>query len=149
MHDDEFGDLEVRNYRLLDADGMPAVELALSYPANVSVNELLERLRSTVTKDDATVHLVRNFDPVRFERDCRLCRDLQYAYERVTGADGTPVTTTGGTYAKLMPNIVPFGPSFPGQKGIGHQPNEWMTVADIITNTKIYALALYLIACSR
>lgn len=148
-HDDEFGDLEVRNYRLLDADGMPAVELALSYPANVSVNELLERLRSTVTKDDATVHLVRNFDPVRFERDCQLCRDLQYAYERVTGADGTPVTTTGGTYAKLMPNIVPFGPSFPGQKGIGHQPNEWMTVADIITNAKIYALALYLLACSR
>ena len=42
---------------------------------------------------------------------------LQDAYEEVTGMDGTPVTTTGGTYAKMMPNIVPFGPSFPGQKG--------------------------------
>ena len=68
------------------------------------------------------------------------------SYEKVTGDDGTPVTTTGGTYAKLMPNIVPFGPSFPGQKGIGHQPNEWMTIEDIITNAKIYALSLYNLA---
>ena len=42
--------------------------------------------------------------------------------------------------------IVPFGPSFPGQKGIGHQPNEWMNIDDIITNAKIYALSLYHLA---
>ena len=59
---------------------------------------------------------------------------------------GTPVTTTGGTYAKAMPGIVPFGPSFPGQKGIGHNPNEWMTTADLVMNAKIYALALYRLA---
>lgn len=34
--------------------------------------------------------------------------------------DGSAVTTTGGTYAKVVKNIVPFGPSFKGQKGIGH-----------------------------
>ena len=71
---------------------------------------------------------------------------LRYTYEQVTGKDGSPVTTTGGTYAKLMPNIVPFGPSFPGQKGIGHQPNEWMAESDILTNAKIYALSLYYLA---
>ena len=43
----------------------------------------------------------------------------------------------------MMPHIVPFGPSFPGQKGIGHNPNEWMTREDLITNAKIYALTLY------
>lgn len=143
--DDEFGTLEVRNYRLLLRDGIPAVEFAISYPASVSCAGLLTRLQEVARQEDFEVELVRNFDPVRFERDCELCRKLQYAYERVTGADGTPVTTTGGTYAKMMPNIVPFGPSFPGQKGIGHQPNEWMRVDDIVANAKIYALALYLI----
>lgn len=44
---------------------------------------------------------------------------------------------------KLMPHIVPFGPSFPGQKGIGHQPNEWMKIEDLIKNAKIYALGIY------
>ena len=29
-----------------------------------------------------------------------------------------PVTTTGATYARKMPNILAFGPSFPGQKGL-------------------------------
>ena len=32
---------------------------------------------------------------------------LIHIYEQITQLDGTPVTTTGGTYAKLMPHIVP------------------------------------------
>ena len=72
-----------------------------------------------------------------------MVKALQAAYEKVTGLDGTPVTTTGGTYAKAMPGIVPFGPSFPGQKGIGHNPNEWMSVEDLVSNAKIYGLGLY------
>lgn len=35
-----------------------------------------------------------------------------------------------------MPHIGSFGPSFPGQKGIGHQPNEWMKVDDLIKMQK-------------
>ena len=81
--------------------------------------------------------------PVKFEKDCPMVSLLSKAYEKITHLDGTPVTTTGGTYAKLMPHIVPFGPSFPGQKGIGHQPNEWMKIEDLNTNAKIYALGIY------
>ena len=81
--------------------------------------------------------------PVKFEKDCPMVSLLSKAYEQITQLDGTPVTTTGGTYAKLMPHIVPFGPSFPGQKGIGHQPNEWMKIEDLNTNAKIYALGIY------
>lgn len=83
-----------------------------------------------------------NYDPVRFDKNGFLCQTLKETYEKVTGLDGTPVTTTGGTYAKYMPNIVPFGPSFPGQKGIGHNPNEWMDRKDLILNAKIYALSI-------
>ena len=90
--------------------------------------------------------LVQNYDPVVFARNSPMVKAMQDSYERVTGMDGTPVTTTGGTYAKAMPGIVPFGPSFPGQKGISHNPNEWMTVDDLVTNAKIYALALYRLA---
>ncbi|MEE0711957.1 MAG: peptidase M20, partial [Romboutsia timonensis] len=48
--------------------------------------------------------------------------------------------------AKVMPNIVPFGPSFPGQKGIAHNENEYMSIDDIILNTKIFANAIYELA---
>lgn len=142
--DAEFGSLEVRNYQLKQTEQGPAIQFSISYPAGCTADGLVEQLRQTLSGH--TVRLVSNFDPVRFEKDCRLVDTLRYTYERVTGQDGTPVTTTGGTYAKLMPNIVPFGPSFPGQKGIGHQPNEWMKEQDILTNAKIYALSLYYLA---
>ena len=89
------------------------------------------------------VTCVQHYFPVKFEKDCPMVSLLSKAYEKITHLDGTPVTTTGGTYAKLMPHIVPFGPSFPGQKGIGHQPNEWMKIEDLNTNAKIYALGIY------
>lgn len=144
FQDDEFGMLEVRNYALKQTADGPAVRFSISYPAGCTAEELMERLRHTLPQDQ--VRLISNFDPVRFDKECRLVDTLRYTYEQVTGKDGSPVTTTGGTYAKLMPNIVPFGPSFPGQKGIGHQPNEWMAESDILTNAKIYALSLYYLA---
>jgi succinyl-diaminopimelate desuccinylase len=42
-----------------------------------------------------------------------------------------------------MPNIIAFGPSFPGQKGIAHNQDEYMAVADLMTNMEIYALTLW------
>lgn len=140
FQDEEFGLLEVRNYHL-DIDNKPSVQFSVSYPANTNVETILKNIQEVVK--DFEVVLVDNYNPVKFEKDCKLVKTLVHTYEKVTGEDGTPVTTTGGTYAKLMPNIVPFGPSFPGQKGIGHQPNEWMSIEDIITNAKIYALSLY------
>ena len=89
------------------------------------------------------MELVQNYNPVVFEKDSPMVKALTECYEKVSGAPGAPVTTTGGTYAKAMPGIVPFGPSFPGQKGIGHNPNEWMAVDDLMKNAKIYALGLY------
>ena len=62
---------------------------------------------------------------------------LTQAYEQVTGREGQPVTTTGATYARKMPNIVAFGPSFPGQKGIAHNADEWMDEHDLKLNMMI------------
>ena len=56
----------------------------------------------------------------------------------MTGNDSRPVTTTGATYARKMPNILAFGPSFPGQKGIAHNANEYMDVSDLKLNLEIY-----------
>ena len=141
--DEEFGQLEVRNYKVLGGT-IPALQFAVSYPAGCNAEEITKTIQKELP--DMEVRLKDNMDPVRFQKDCFLVDTLKYAYERVTGMGGTLVTTTGGTYAKRMPNIVPFGPSFPGQKGIGHQPDEWMRIEDIITNAKIYALSLYYLA---
>lgn len=137
----EYGIMEMRNYNLHQMEREVYFEVTFSYPTGITIDEILEKIKIKAVGMNVTVMM--NFDPVLFEKDSPMVSTLQACYEKVTNNDGTPVTTTGGTYAKLMPNIVPFGPSFPGQKGIGHNPNEWMKVEDLVTNAKIYALALY------
>ncbi|MGL5955628.1 MAG: M20/M25/M40 family metallo-hydrolase, partial [Brevinema sp.] len=73
-------------------------------------------------------------------------KELSAAYTEITGLNGDPVTTTGGTYAKVVPNITAFGPSFPGERGIAHNPDEYMSIDHIVLMTKIYTDALYRIA---
>ena len=140
---EEYGTMDMRGYKLGCADETVSFDVTLSYPGGFSIGQVMEKIGEKVSDSGLHTELLTNYDPVIFEKDSPMVKALQESYEIVTGRDGTPVTTTGGTYAKGMPGIVPFGPSFPGQKGIGHNPNEWMTVEDLISNARIYALALY------
>lgn len=144
VNDKEFGETVMRNYQLKMEGNLATFRASISYPASISIDKIINQCN--IKARTLKVELESHFMPVKFEKDCFLVKTLQKCYEEVTGFDGTPVTTTGGTYAKMMPNIVPFGPSFPGQKGIGHNPNEWMSIEDIIINAKIYALSLYELA---
>lgn len=135
--DPEFGLLQLRNRR----QNGSTLELTASYPPCIDAEGIRKTLEASLP-EGAEAQLLSDWKPVFYDRNSPFCRILQNAYEEVTGLDGTPVTTTGGTYAKRMPNIVPFGPSFPGQKGIAHLPDEWMDVRDLMTCLEIYTLAL-------
>jgi hypothetical protein len=63
--------------------------------------------------------------------------------EEQTGQRAKPLAIGGGTYAKVMPNIVAFGPQFPGKPVVEHQPNEYIEIKDLILDAKIYAQAIY------
>ncbi len=139
--DEEFGMNEMRNYLLKYEENRIIFSVTFSYPASMTLEIIVETIKEKAKGMEVTC--VQHYFPVKFKKDCPMVTSLSKAYEKITHLDGTPVTTTGGTYAKLMPNIVPFGPSLPGQKGIGHQPNEWMKREDLIMNAKIYALGIY------
>lgn len=145
-YNEEYGTMEMRGYELQETEEDYTFKFVLSYPAGITIDRIIEKITERAQSEKVDVKLLTNYDPVLFDKDSKMVRLLGDTYEEITGLDGTPVTTTGGTYAKMMPNIVPFGPSFPGQKGIGHQPNEWMNIEDLITNAKIYTLALYRLA---
>ena len=52
----------------------------------------------------------------------------------------------GGTYAKSMPNIVAFGPIFPGDEVREHKPDEYMETRRVIQNAEIIASAMKALA---
>ena len=145
-YNEEYGTMEMRGYELQETEETYTFKFVLSYPAGITIDEIYETVNKQAEAAKIDTKLLTNNDPVLFDKNSKMVRLLGDTYEEITGLNGTPVTTTGGTYAKMMPNIVPFGPSFPGQKGIGHQPNEWMHIEDLITNAKIYTLALYRLA---
>lgn len=145
-YNEEYGTMEMRGYAFEEGEEEYTFQFVLSYPAGITIREIVDKIKERAKDTFIQTKVLYNYDPVLFDKDSDMVRLLGDTYEEVTGLDGTPVTTTGGTYAKMMPGIVPFGPSFPGQKGIGHQPNEWMKIEDLKTNAKIYALALYRLA---
>lgn len=121
------------------------LEIKVKYDFSYKLKDVLDKIKCSFPSS-IEIEVISNFNPVYFDKESKLIKKLQLAYERVTSLDGTPVTTNGGTYAKVMPNIVPFGPSFPGQKGIAHNPDEYMDIEDIILNAKIFANAIYELA---
>lgn len=139
------GDLVINPYEIKMDEGKIGISIVFRYPISYKYEDMISIIKSII-KDGYTLSENRRMDSVCFDKDHDLLKKLKEAYEDVTGFDGTPVTTTGGTYAKVFPNIVAFGPSFPGQKGIAHNSDEYMEIEDLITNLKIYTNALYNLA---
>lgn len=137
IEDPEFGKLDIRNTHM----ATDHVTFSVSYPPCIEAEKITQILQEK-TKSGSVI-CTSDWKPVFFNKEGTLCKTLQSAYEDLTGLDGTPVPTTGGTYAKRVAGILPFGPSFPGQKGIAHLPDEWMNISDLKKNAEIYGLGLY------
>jgi acetylornithine deacetylase/succinyl-diaminopimelate desuccinylase-like protein len=52
----------------------------------------------------------------------------------------------GGTYARLFPGAVDFGPAFPGEPYTGHAPDESIALTTLSATTEMLAQALYALA---
>ena len=80
--------------------------------------------------------------PVRAPSDSPVLGALLSAYREVTGDEGRPISIGGGTYAKAMPNMVTFGPNFPGHENREHMEDEYILVEDFLKLKEIYERAL-------
>lgn len=115
--------------------------LSIRYPISVTEKQILVELKQHIPTG-SQLEIVRKLPATSFPLDHPMLKIMQNVYEECTGMDGTPVTTTGATYARVMPNIIAFGPSFPGQKGIAHNKDEYMVLRDLMKNMEIYALTM-------
>ncbi len=55
-----------------------------------------------------------HWDPVLYDKDPAYVQALQKVY--MIRRKEAPERHNGGTYAKIIPNIIAYGPSFPGQR---------------------------------
>ena len=59
---------------------------------------------------------------------------------------GEPISTGGGTYAKVLKQGVAFGALFPDEKDLAHQADEYEDIDRLMLAMKIYANALIRLA---
>lgn len=140
--DQDFGAVKIRGYQLKKEAGQVKFGFSIVYPQACTSDEIVAQIQETLTAS-LQLKLLSNWDPVRSSAPSTYIDRIQDTFNQVTQLHLSPVTTTGGTYAKIIPNIVAYGPSYPGQKDIAHLPNEWMDLQDLEMNTLIYAQALY------
>ena len=102
----------------------------------------------------------RGFRPIRLDasepyyipQDSPCVQALQEVFGSVTGRDDRPYTMGGGTYSRVVPRAVTFGPGVSGLDGVrsflpeghgsAHGPDEALPMEKLCRAAKIYAAAL-------
>jgi len=75
-------------------------------------------------------------------RESPFLQFLADAYEDVTGLQNAYTLAYGGSYAKAMPNVVSWGPLFPGEEDTCHEVNEYISIDSLMCSTAIFAQAI-------
>lgn len=143
----ETGDLSL-NLGILKYDGNDLlITLDIRYPKGITFEEIVVRINRKVEVYKVSVSRSTNSDMLYVSPDSKLVKTLMNSYIKHTGDNNAkPVVIGGGTYARSMPNVVAFGPHFPGRPSFIHQRDEYVLVDDLLTATIIYLEALYELA---
>jgi len=120
--------------------------LNLRYPVTFKYEDMMEPFSEKLEKLGITIENMTHQKPLFFPDDHQLIKSLQKVYEEQTGTEAELIAIGGGTYAKEMPNIVAFGPAFPGKPDVVHQTNEYIEIEELVLNAKIYGHAIYELA---
>lgn len=118
------------------------VKFNIRYPASIDEKTLDSRLKTAGEKGGVVFFKENHNAPLYFEKTHPLVKELQEIYVNVTGRDEEPAALGGGTYAKLMPNTVAFGPNFKEYNGKPHSFDECMDLDMLKQGMEIYARAI-------
>ena len=147
LEDDLSGPL-TNNFGVLNASET-SMEVKLNY-----------RYPVTKTYEDCGPAVLKAFDEAGFAltgavrknrlympAESELIQRLMKVYTDAThDFESKPKSIGGGTYAKMLPNVVAFGPIFPGDEVREHKPDEFMELSRLLDNGNIIAEAMYALA---
>ena len=116
------------------------------YPVTFSYDDCAPAFNKLFTGAGFTLDREFHKEKLYIPADSRLVRSLLQVYHDQTGLEGSPKSIGGGTYAKAIPNILAFGPLFPGDEEREHKADEYITIDNLVKNAQIIAAAMYELA---
>lgn len=122
------------------------VTINARHPVTNKYEDMMMPIEESIENTDIEITNITYQKPLYFDPNNQLVKTLQKVYNEQTNNEAALISIGGGTYAKEMPNILAFGPIFPGKPDLDHQPNEYIEIEDLALNCKIYANAIYELA---
>lgn len=138
--------LGILSYR----NGTLSLKMNIRSPITAKPERIAEQLGAAAEKAGMKCEML-NYNPHFYmPEDHPLIRLLTDVYREATGdLVSMPVAHGGGSYARILENFVPFGPSIKGEELCFHKQDEFITCERLLLLSKIYAEALYRLACER
>lgn len=123
-----------------------SVKLNYRYPVTKSYEDCGPKVAEVLAEAGFERTSQNNKESLYMAPDSPLVSKLLKVYARCTGQEAVPKCIGGGTYAKMMPNTLAFGPIFPGDEVREHKADEYMELERLIDNAEIIAEAMYELA---
>jgi succinyl-diaminopimelate desuccinylase len=146
LEDKESGKLSFNVGAIQLTEAKLIMALNLRYPVTFTYEDMMTPFYRRIGDTGLRIENMIHQKPLFFPTGHPLVKTLQKVYTEQTGQEATLLAIGGGTYAKTIPNIVAFGPIFPGEPDLDHQSNEYIRIEHLLLNASIYAHALYELA---
>lgn len=142
LKDEVSGELTL-NVGTADLDeGTLSLTVDIRYPVTAHLEEVMVPMETAVVDAGFSLEINDHQEPLYFPKDSSLVQILLRVFNEQTGISAEPLAIGGGTYAKEMPNILAFGPIFPGNPMVEHKPDEYIAIDDLMSCSKIFAQAI-------
>ena len=139
MQDEESGKLTLNLGTAKSDEDNVIFELDVRHPISVKKEKITEILKCNLGGhiEETFYHL-----PLYVDKNHPLVSELLSAYNKVMKTDAKPISIGGGTYARVLPLGVAFGPCFPNSKAGIHCADEYVDLDEFDDSVKIYYEAL-------
>jgi len=146
LHDAVSGNLSL-NLGRIDGNGdSMTLWINYRYPVTFTYDDCAPKLNGCFSEAGFEILREGCKDKLYIPEDSELVTKLMKVYREQTGRREPPKCIGGGTYAKSIPNLLAFGPIFPGDELCEHKPDEYITIDSLLKNTQIIAHAMYELA---
>jgi succinyl-diaminopimelate desuccinylase len=144
---DHTGDLTNNVGMISYTSGFFSLKMNIRCPITITPKELEAKL-AVAAGVAAMEYELLNYNPHFYMAvDDPLIELLVGVYQEITGdKTSKPKAHGGGSYARILKNFVPFGPSIEGEELCFHKQDEHISCERLLLLSKIYAEALYQLA---
>lgn len=143
--DEESGALTIVTGQLKydkDSDKVTLIS-GLRYPASKKLEPIEKAVKEKLGGLGFDVVPTAHLEPIYFEKDNAIIQKVLEAYQELTGDyENGPISIGGATYSRTLPNAIAFGPLFPWEQELAHEPNEFMDINSLEKACDIVVRAL-------